>query len=699
MHPYRIPIWKSAPFIRLLFPIVIGILLQVKLEVNVCYLLVFTFIFLLAYFQFYLLSVYLRYKFRLIQSASLHMVILLIAMILTWNKNNLHEKNHYQHHFKKGNSLLLQAEEPSVARGHSIRVLCAVKAVISNGVSFPASGNLLVYFKKDSNDISLRYGDLFMMNAAMQEINNNGNPGGFDYKLYLTHQQIFNTVFLQSGEYVLLNRNKGNFLKKFIFNLRSFTLHALHKYITKDDKIIGIAEALLIGYKENLDKEVVQAYSNTGLVHIIAISGLHLGLIYIMLLWIFDRLPVIKKSSFLKGALVILSLWIFSLLTGASASVLRSAVMFTCIITGKSFQKKSTIENSLAVSACILLCYNPYFLWDVGFQLSYLAIISILFTQLFFQELILSQHVFINKLWQLISVTLSAQVLTFPICLYYFHQFPNLFFVSNIIAVPLSTVILFAEIILVCLSWLPIVAIYIGKMTNLLIWLMNFSVEWISKLPYSLWDNIYANEYTTIVLYALVISLAYAAIRKSRYYFKFTLLFTLIFVAIHAFATIKASRQKMIIVYNIPKHTAIDFVYHQQYFFKGDTAVEKNILLYKAILKPSRNYFKLNALSNNLSGLSSNQVFWSFFGKRWMLIDDSISLPIFSTKVNIDVLLISNNTPVKLPDIVRSITPALVIFDASNSLWKIAKWKKQCDALLLPYYSVPEKGAYIYTFQ
>ncbi len=699
MHPYRIPTWKSAPFIRLLFPIIIGILLQEKFEANIYYLVIFTFFFLLAYFQFYFLSIYQRYRLRYIQAASLHMLVLLMAMLFTWNKKISHEKNWYQHYYKKGNSLILQAEEPSVARLHSIKVASTVKAVVCNGVSFPASGNLLVYFKNDSNDITLRYGDLFMINAPLQEINNAGNPGGFDYKSYLAHQQIFNTVFLQSGEYGLLHENKGHSLQKFIFDLRDFTLHSLHKHISQDEKIAGIAEALLIGYKENLDKEVVQAYSNTGLVHIIAISGLHLGLIYIMLLWIFDRLPGIKKSLFLKGALVILSLWIFSLLTGASASVLRSAVMFTCIIIGRSFHKKSTIQNSLAVSACILLCYNPYFLWDVGFQLSYLAIISILFTQRFFKGLVLSKYNFINKLWDLMSVTLSAQVLTFPICIYYFHQFPNLFFLSNIIAVPLSTVILFAEIILVSFSWLPSVALYIGKITSALIWLMNFLVEWISKLPYSLWDNIYANEYTTIVLYALVISLAYAFIRKKSYFFKFALLFTFIFVAIHAFATIKASRQKMIIVYNIPKHTAIDFVYHQQFFFKGDSSVEKNTLLYNSIIKPSRNYFKLNAPNKTLTGLSNNQFCWSFFGKRWLMINDSIDMPNFSKKLSIDVLLLSNNAPVNINEIVRSIAPAVVVFDASNSLWKIAKWKKQCDALLLPCYAVPEKGAYIYTFR
>jgi len=220
----------------------------------------------------------------------------------------------------------------------------------------------------------LKYGNILLTHALPQKITNALNPGDFDYAKYLSQQQIYHQLFLKDSDYVILQTKQESLIMKLVFNLREDVLNILKKEIS-DKKIRGIAEALLIGYKNNLDQELVQSYSNTGVVHIIAISGMHLGLIYVVLLWLFGKLPFIRKQKFLKFGSVLLCLWIFSLITGASASVLRSAVMFSCIIMGELLQKKSNIYNSLAVSAFLLLCYNPLFIFEVGFQLSYLAIL------------------------------------------------------------------------------------------------------------------------------------------------------------------------------------------------------------------------------------------------------------------------------------------------------------------------------------
>ena len=278
-------------------------------------------------------------------------------------------------------------------------------------------------------------------------------------------------MYLKNSEWKLLPGKHVNQFNKFIFDTRDAIVSLLRKYVAGGKNELGIAEALLIGYKEDLDKDLVQAYSNAGVVHIIAISGLHLGLIYIMLNWIFGILPFIKKSKVVKTILLLACLFLFSLLTGAAASVLRSAVMFTFIVIGRNFFKASSIYNSLAVSAFMLLCYDPYFLWDVGFQLSYLALIGIVTLQQPIHRLLYVKNKWLDKIWGLVSVTLAAQISTFPICIFYFHQFPNLFFITNLVAVPLSTVILFAEIFMLALSWWPIVAAVIGRITSWMIWL------------------------------------------------------------------------------------------------------------------------------------------------------------------------------------------------------------------------------------
>ena len=172
-----------------------------------------------------------------------------------------------------------------------------------------------------------------------------------------------------------------NHFNQFLFTSRQNILNVLHENLQGKDDQLSIAEALLIGYTQDLDKDLVQAYSNTGVVHIIAISGMHLGLIYVMLVWIFNRIPYIKKLRILRVILVLSGLWLFALLTGGGASILRSAVMFSCIVIGENFGRKTSIYNSLAASAFILLCVNPFYLWDVGFQLSYLALSGIVIFQ------------------------------------------------------------------------------------------------------------------------------------------------------------------------------------------------------------------------------------------------------------------------------------------------------------------------------
>ena len=280
----------------------------------------------------------------------------------------------------------------------------------------------------------MKYGDFVLINKSLQQIKNGGNPGSFDYQRYASFQQVYHQVFLKKGECTILKQKDAGLFMQFIFALRSNTVHILQKYFGDDKKILGISEALLIGFKEDLDKDLVQAYSNTGVVHIIAISGLHLGLIYLVLSWLFKRAPFVRRSLPAQAVLILSCLWLFALLTGASASVLRSAVMFTCIVAGKTIQRQSSVYNALAVSAFILLCYNPYFLWDVGFQLSYLAIIGILWLQQPIYRLIYVKNLLIDKIWQMASVTLAAQLTAFPICIYYFHQFPNLFLIANLVA-------------------------------------------------------------------------------------------------------------------------------------------------------------------------------------------------------------------------------------------------------------------------
>ena len=442
----------------------------------------------------------------------------------------------------------------------------------------------------------------------------------------------------------------------------------------------------------------MQAYSNTGVVHIIAISGLHLGLIYAILLWIFTKTGLIKRQKILSVFLILSFLWLFSLLTGASASVLRSAVMFTFILTGKSFFNSTNGYNALAASAFTLLCWNPYLLWDVGFQLSYLAVFGILWLQQPIYKFWYVKNKILQSAWSLMSVTLAAQVFTFPVCIYYFHQFPSLFLFTNFIAVPLSTIILYGEILVILFSAFTPIALLLGKITHWAIFALNVFIQKCNSLPFSVWDKIYANIYSTWVLYIMVIALCAWFLYKTKTGLKTAFIFLAIYAGLMIYARIQINHQQKIIIYNVSRQSAMDFIYKDQFYFVGDSLLLQDALPKNFYLKPARISMLLSEARQPFSQLHIRENLYQFGPKSVQLIHKDDTLTPAKPPLKVDILLITKNPDLSIMELASHIQPAVVVFDASNPLWKIAKWRSECERLTLRCHSVPEQGAFVLDF-
>ncbi|MEO6583092.1 MAG: ComEC/Rec2 family competence protein, partial [Ferruginibacter sp.] len=659
-------------------------------------LLVTTFIFATLYISFFIFPLAKRFRLQSYHGLIIQAILLVFGAFISWGKDVRNHPQWYGHIYTDSQMLVVKLEEPLVKKEKTFKAIVAVEAILQSDAFIPAKGDLILYFTPDSINATLQYGDYLLVNKKLQPITNSGNPGAFNYRRYAAFQQQFHMAFIGKNNYVLLPQKNKNAFNQFIFQSRQQIISTLQKFLSKDKKIIGIAEALLIGYKQDLDKDLVQAYSNTGVVHIIAISGLHLGLIYAVLIYLFNILPFFKRSTFLKVISILTCLWLFSILTGSSASVLRSAVMFTCIVIGKNYFKQSSIYNSLAASAFILLCYNPYFLWDVGFQLSYLAVIGIVWLQRPIKNLLYTKMRLVNKVWEMVAVTLAAQVAAFPICIYYFHQFPNVFLLTNFITVPLSTIILFGEILLLLLSWLPSVAVIAGKVISYLIAFMNWVIERFDNLSWSVTDQIYANIYTTWLLYGLVFFVCAWLLYRKKIYLHFTLLCFLLFSALHARTYILSRQQLKVIVYNIPKMQGIDFIERRTYSFVGDSMLQAKGLFQNFHLKPARINLQVQPSSYNLYDAMAGQDIGIFHGKRILIVDKPLDYRPINPKILVDVLIISHSPNVTIEGLLNALQPGIIVFDASNSLWKIEKWKQSCSALLLPFHSVPEEGAFVF---
>ena len=692
MAAYGMYFWKQTPLFRLLLPFVFGIIFQWYVGITLVTQLFIALFSMLLFFVINFLPQHTIFVLGWLRGIAITIFLFTAGAFITY-KNDIRNNDKWVGKlYNNQGAVLTTLQEPLVEKAKSYKALASIDAVFANNKWVRVKGNVLLYFKKDSLPPSLSYGSQIIFVKPLQPITNSGNPGSFNYQRFNAFKDIYHQCFLQGADYKSSGIvNKSDF-RQWLFNLQFAVNNALKKYIVAEREQ-GVAEALLIGYRDDLDKNLVQAYSNTGVVHIIAISGLHLGMIYGTLLLFFKLFKKQRWTLWVKPLVILSVLWIFSLVAGAAPSILRSAVMFTFILAGESLGKKLTIYNTLAASAFTLLILNPFALWDVGFQLSYAAVLSIIL----FMKPVFGWLYFKNKLlrgiWQLNAVTLSAQILTVPIVCFHFHQFPNLFLISNFIVVPLSSIILFGELI-ICLfsSIFAPVAAFAGMITEKLLWMMNAFIVRINNLSFAVTDNIQLNIIETILLYGCIIAASFWLMRKNNTARSIAVAFCLCFLVCLSVDLYDNAIKSKLIVYNIPQHTAIDFVDGNMYSFKGDTVLLEDDFLQNFHLKPSRVLNRLTAAP--LDDLAAAGPFYFYKNKTLLLIDKPYKF-LGKEKIKLDGIVISKSANIKIAQLANAFDCPLYVFDGSNSLWKIRQWKKDCDSLHLRHYSTQENGAFI----
>jgi competence protein ComEC len=692
MRQYGKPFWASVPFLRLLLPLVTGILigfynspsLSAIFSIGTCSLLFF----ILSRF----LSIAKKYSTRWLTGICIHLLLVCIGILLIYTNDIRHQPNWVGNYKDSSETFLITVQEPLTEKEKSYKTTGNTEAVLVNGQWKKLTGKLFVYFRKDSMPNNIQYGSQLIIHKNLQYISNSGNPGGFDYRQYCAFQNMYHQVFLQREDFQLSAVSHRNIFTDGLFRARNNVLSVLKKYIP-GEKEIGVAEALLIGYRNDLDKTLVQSYSNTGVVHIIAISGLHLGMIYGLLILLLKPIRKKKWSRWLKPLIILIVLWVFSLLTGAAASILRSAVMFSFIVIGESLSRRSNIYNTLAASAFCLLLYNPLFLWDVGFLLSYTAVLSIvLFMKPIYQWFYIENKL-LRTIWQLNAVTLSAQVLTLPLILFYFHQFPNLFLFANFIAVPLSGFILYGELVLLICATIPVFNSITGKIVSFLIAQMNGYIERTSSLPFSVTDNILVSIPQTIALYLFISFMALWLLQKNTKAFCTALFFLLSFIILRSCYLFNTSRQQKLIIYNIPKYAALDVIEGTHFQFIGNRLLHAGYLQ-NFHLRPARIQFGASEAGGFNRTLVSNKLIATKHATILIINDWQFRDPP-EQKIPVDIIILSGNPGVRLPELATVFNCTQYVFDSSNPLWKIRYWKKDADSLHLRHHSTSEEGAFV----
>ena len=332
-------------------------------------------------------------------------------------------------------------------------------------------GNILLNVKKDSANSSLKVDELIISKAVFKELMSPLNPYQFNYKSYLAKQGMYQQLFVDSDEYKSLGYGNSS-LKGLAARCRTKIQKSLLKYNFKNDEL-GVINALLLGQRQDISKELTTDYQKAGAIHILAVSGLHVGVILLILSFLFKPIERLKNGAFLKAFLIVLVLWAFAFIAGLSASVVRAVTMFTFLAIGLSFHKKNVVFFSLISSLFFLLIAKPMFLFDVGFQLSYLAVFGIIWIQPKLYAVWKPKFKMVDFFWQLFTVSIAAQVGVLALSIYYFQQFPTLFLLSNLVIVPCLMYILIGGVLVFLLALLNLLPQFFADIYGSVISLMN----------------------------------------------------------------------------------------------------------------------------------------------------------------------------------------------------------------------------------
>lgn len=420
-------------------------------------------------------------------------------------------------------------------------------------------GKIYLYINKEESSL-LRYGDVIAVSKGYFGVSPPKNPEEFDYKHYLELQNIYSHAFVDNADVIVLSNKPPNILLAYAYRLRGYAQGVIQTYI-KERRERAIVSALVLGIKDHIDNELKLAYSSAGAIHVLAVSGLHVGIFVWLLNLLLSPLKrhLVGRFVFLLVSLSLI--WMYALVTGLSPSVMRAATMFSVVLISEVVNRKSNIYNSLGIAAFVLIILDPFIIYSVGFQLSFIAVFGILMIYpLLYHKVHFHSKVW-NYLWSILCVSVAAQIATFPLTLYYFHQFPTYFLISNLVVIPGATFMLCGGLLLLVMgSIFPTITAVLAYIYEWGVCLINDLVFFLQKLPYPLFDWLYMDLFEVILVY-LILLLVYQLLISYKYpLLRLVVFLVVVFNGWSIWKDWKLRSEQKLVFYELDGVTAIDVI-------------------------------------------------------------------------------------------------------------------------------------------
>ena len=611
------------------------------------------------------------------------MTMISVGIWTVTSHNQKHNSTHYSHFITTENDSLKT-------------ITFRIKEVLKSGPYYnkyiidilksdndAVSGKSILNIQKDSTQNNIKVDAIFMTKAIFKEVNPPLNPGQFNYKSYLEKQHIHHQLFVNK-DVILKLKNKQRTLFGVANDIRDHINLKLEKYAFKPDEL-AVINALLLGQRQNISEEVYSSYKNAGAIHILAISGLHIGILLIILTTLFKPMERLKYGLFIKTILLVIILWSFAIIAGLSASVTRAVTMFSIVAIGMHLKRPTNIYNTLAISIFVILLFKPLFLFDVGFQLSYMAVFAIVSIDPHLYKLWKPKYWFLRTYWHTLTITISAQLGIIPISLYYFHQFPGLFFLSNLLIIPFLGLILGLGILVIILAVTNSLPIFLANILGSSIDIMNSIVGWVAQQQAFLFKDIPFSFLYVIVAYLFIISLVRFLLKRN--YLRFSLLcITILLIQVSLIYTSLNGPDNEFLIFHKSRFSLLGNVHKNNIISSDD---------FDSITKSNNKIIRDYVVANNINCSQKDRLrsIYVLGNKKLLVID---SLGVFNVKTfKPDYVLLRTSPKINLNRLIDSIHPSIIIADGSNYKSYVERWKLTCIKTKTPFHATNEKGAFI----
>lgn len=695
--------YAKYPFVRMLIPFAMGIwccvcLPAFRIPLTTLVIVAVTLLVLCAVTTFVLKS----YRSNWLFGSIMACYLLIAGYALTRVHEAETQKEYYRNYEADVRYYVARVYDYPTERENSIRTVLQLEYQFGDSLSSrPVSGKVMAYFPKSDSAFALRYGDLIAIPAPIREVTPPKNPEEFDYRAYLMRKGITGQTYLKDEDWLDLQTNNANPLYAFSYRFRDILLASLQRSGLSDNEF-GVAAAILLGYDDNLADEVRQSYVAAGSMHILCVSGMHVGIIYLLASFLLGFLNRKKWQKILKQVFLLALIWFYALIAGLSPSILRSTLMITFVIFGELLRRKGFAINSIAASAFILLCVNPNNLFEVGFLLSYSAVVGIVVLQKPMYNLLYIKNKLLDRAWEITTIAFAAQIATIPFTLFYFNQFTTYFWLSNLFMTPISFVVVISGMILLLVSWIPYVNVLVGFLVWGAVYVMNWIVSWVEHLPFSIVKGLYVSEFEfAMLLLAFLLLLLTVTLRKRRLIVPLlsTLLLMMISITVRLY---QSDFQKGMTIFSLRNHTAIDFVRGGEHLLLADSALMADESCVDYSLKGAWAKRHLSShpqtigfeddYENGYLRKKSNLV--SYDGKLLALwnedcrVDDNLSY-----RQPVDYLLVTGKQKPDVKSVENVFETRLLVIDGSVPKYLAEQWQAQAEILGIPYYNMGQEGA------